>query len=181
VADELVVRVVLRNGADRDQFASAITAALGTNPGIEMVTNPGIEMVTVDLGESGPMGADETRSITTTSGGLQLEETRRLYVRFGPRPDERLRLARQQFSMLGMLMNTPTVRGTKKLMERLRAWDPYTWSEVPPGSATKVYSRLTEALDELARRSRAAGIYRLTKAKGVYGFSAVIPETRKGR
>jgi hypothetical protein len=173
MADELVVRVVLKDGYSRDQYADAITAALSLNPGVKMAI--------VDLGETGA-AAEETRPITM-SGGLQLEETRRLYVRFGPRPDERVQLARQQFSMLGMLLNTPTVRGTKKLMERLREWDPYTWNESSEGSATKVYSRLRENLDQLARRLGRfdSGLYRLVGTKGVYGWLGVVRESRRKR
>jgi hypothetical protein len=173
VADELVVRVVLKDGVSRDEYASAITAALSLNPGVKMAI--------VDLGETG-LAAEETRPITGV-GALQLEETRRLYVRFGPRPDERVQLARQQFSMLGMLLNTPTVRGTKKLMERLREWDAYTWAETNEGSATKVYSRLRENLDQLARRLGRydSGLYRLTGKKGVYGWLGVVAESRRKR
>lgn len=171
--DELVVRVVLKKGANRDAIAEGISAAVGQLAAVDLVT--------VDLNESGPV---ETTT-TGMPGGLQLEQTRRLYVRFGPRPDERLVLATQQFSMLGMLMMWPTVRGSKRLLERLREWDQANglecWAESTEGSATRIYSRLAESLDTLAKRRgvHESGLWRLTRRRGVYGWLAVLPEGRK--
>ena len=161
MGDELVVRVGLKPGIDRDAFAAMITQWLSTSTVVDMVS--------VDVTEG---IAEATRSVQAHNG-LVLEETKRLYVRFGPRPDERVRLARQQFSMLSMIMNRPVVRGTKALLAELQRWDPETWADSDVGSATKVYSRLADAMAKTPSP--------LTRRKGVYAFSGIVPEDRRTR
>lgn len=162
---ELVVRIALKGGHDQDKFASMLTdwiAQIGA-----------VDMVSVDMNEVA--AAEETHPLGCAAG-VTLEETRRLYVRFGPRPDERIRLARQQYSMLSMLMFSagPVVKGTKALLARLKAWDPGTWADSDVGSATKVYSRLAELLKNVPA-------LQLTKRKGVYAFMGVLVDARRKR
>lgn len=162
---EVVVRVWLRAGADRDTFSGLVSKALSASPAVELVV--------VDTSE-GLLAAESTTTTPLPGIGLSLEETKRLYVRFGPRPDERLRLAKQQYSMLALLLTpgTPIIRGSKILLERLRAFDPEGWQWCDVGSATKCYSSLVEVLKGTQ--------HRLTAKRGTYGFmNAIVPSGRR--
>lgn len=164
---EVVVRVWLRAGTDRDSFSGLVSKALSASPAVELVV--------VDTSE-GLLAQESTTTTPLPGFGLSLEETKRLYVRFGPRPDERLRLAKQQHSMLAMLMTpgTPIIRGSKALLDRLRAFDGEHWGWCDVGSATKCYSSLADVLDKTQCR--------LTKKRGTYGFlSAIVPAGRRKR